>query len=503
MKVALMGLPGAGKSVVGRVLAAELGVPFVDLDDEVSREAGSEPGHLIDSLGLDAFRAVEHRILSRVSGEHDGLLALGGGSLDDPRNAALLRGWRLLWLRPSLTTLVRRLSGDDSRPLLRGNLGVRLDDIDLRRRPVFARSAEAVFAAEAAPPAVAREIARYLQEVEWVGPGVLWGRGSRHHLGRFAPGRAGVVVAATLLRQWGTEISRALPDVPVLPFDDHEEKKTLDSVRALYRWAADQAFDRTTTIYAVGGGVTVDVAGFLAATYLRGLPLVDVPTTLLAAVDASIGGKVGVDLPEGKNLVGAFHTPRITVVDPEFWASLPPPVLADAMAEIVKAALLEGEEALEALEEMAWPATPEDLEPVARRALAVKMAIVEADPREEAERTYLNLGHTVGHALEQATGYQLSHGHAVAIGLVAILRYGAPDGRQDGLVRRVEQLLVRFGLPIYSEVSPERLLQPMGLDKKRSDGGKRLVLLERPGHPYLAAATDQDLLNLASQVRIE
>ncbi len=500
MKVALTGLPGAGKSLVGRLLADELGIPFLDLDDEVSREAGSEPARLIDSLGLDAFRSLEHRILTRVSGEHDGLLALGGGSLDDPRNAQLLREWRLIWLRPSLTTLVRRLSGDDSRPLLRGNLAARLDDINLRRRPIFSRLAEASFEAETEASEVARLVGRYVQEVEWVGPGVLWGRGSRHHLARFAPGRAAAVIAQPVTQHWSEEIRRALPEVPILAFDDHEDKKTLDSVRSLYGWAAQQAFDRTTTVFAVGGGVTVDVVGFLAATYLRGLPLVDVPTTLLAAVDAGIGGKVGVDLPEGKNLVGAFHTPRITVVDPEFWASLPTSVLADAMAEIVKAALLEGDSALEALEEMAWPATPEDLEPVARRAVAVKMAIVEADPKEEAERTYLNLGHTVGHALEQATGYQMSHGHAVAIGLSAILRFGAPQGRADGLVRRVEQLLLRFGLPIYADIPPEQLMQPMGLDKKRSDGAKRLVLLERPGHPYLAAANDADLRRLAEQM---
>ncbi len=499
MKVALTGLPGAGKSMVGRLLAQELDVPFLDLDDEVSREAGSEVAGLIDRLGLDAFRTLEHRILTRVSGEHDGLLALGGGSLDDPRNAQLLREWRVIWLRPSLTTLVRRLSGDDSRPLLRGNLAARLDDINLRRRPIFSRVAEAAFDAEAEAEAVARQVGRYLQEVEWVGPGVLWGRGSRHHLARFAPGRAGVVIAGPIARHWGGEIGRVLPDVPLRSFDDHEDKKTLDSVRALYAWAAEQAFDRTTTVFAVGGGVTLDVAGFLAATYLRGLPLIDVPTTLLAAVDAGIGGKVGVDLAEGKNLVGAFHMPRLTVVDPEFWASLTPAVLADAMAEIVKAALLEGDAALEALEEMAWPATPEDLEPVARRALSVKMTIVAADPKEEAERTYLNLGHTIGHALEQATGYQMSHGHAVAVGLCAILRYGAPQGRADGLVRRVEQLLLRFGLPIDTDVPPDQLMQPMGLDKKRSDGGKRLVLLQRPGHPYLAAATDQDLRRLAEE----
>lgn len=498
MKIALLGLPGSGKTTVGEALSRKLGLPFVDLDEAVSREAGAHPAVLIDRMGEAAFRALEHQTLAGLKATH-GVLSLGGGTLDDPANSRWLKGWRLIWLDPSLATLVRRLSGAEDRPLLRGNLASRLEDLDVRRRPIFGRCAEARFYGEGDPEAVATEVGDYVQEVSVVGPRVYWGIGSRKHLGAFSFGRGGAVVARSVTERWEADLESFLAFLPTHAFDDAEEKKTLGTVASLYGWAAEQAFDRTSTVFAVGGGVTLDLVGFFAATYLRGLPLVDVPTTLLAAVDAAIGGKVGVDLPEGKNLVGDFHPPRATVVDPEFWSSLSPQSLSGAMAEIVKAALLEGEDALSALEELSWPADPSVIDPFARRAAALKIAVVEADPREEAERTYLNLGHTVGHALEQATGYQMPHGYGVAVGLMAILRYQEERGGPK-LTGRVGRLLERFGLPTTADVSPDRLLAPMALDKKRAEGTKRIVLLDRPGRPYLTGATNQDLMELATKI---
>jgi len=497
VKVALLGLPGSGKTTVGRALANMAGRPFVDLDEAISKRAGEHPASLIDRLGEADFRHIEMVTLHHVA-EGQGVLALGGGTLDDPLNSRRLGAWRLIWLDPSLTTLVRRLSDTGDRPLLRGNVASRLEALDVRRRPIFARVAEARFGGEGDPTTVAREIKDYLDTVDALGGRLYWGVGSRRHLGAFDFGRSGAVVARTL-DAWRGDLARALPDVPTTDLDDREEAKTLDSVGRLYRWGSEQHFDRTSTVYAVGGGVTTDLAGFFAATYLRGLPLVDVPTTLLASVDAAIGGKVGVDLPEGKNLVGSFHPPRATVVDPDFWGTLPPRALSEAMAEVVKTALIEGEDALAELEELGWPATPERLDPIARRAARVKLQIVQADPREEAERTYLNLGHTAGHALEQATGYRVSHGRAVAIGLMAILRFQEERGGAR-LAARVGRLLDRFGLPTAYEIDPSRLIGPMGLDKKRSEGGRRLVLLERPGRPFLTPATATDLEGLAKNV---
>lgn len=498
MKVALLGLPGSGKTTVGRVLAAQMDLPFVDLDQAISEKAGEQPASLIDRLGEAAFRLIEMLALHETA-EGEGVLALGGGTLDDPLNSRRLGGWRLIWLDPSLTTLVRRLAdhGGD-RPLLRGNLASRLGALQLRRRPIFARVAEARFEAEGSAEEVAREIASYLETVDALGGRLFWGIGSRHHLAAYAFGRAGAVVSRSL-GVWSEELGTALSGAATYGLDDREEAKNLAAVGALYRWASEERFDRTSTIFAVGGGVTTDLAGFFAATYLRGLPLVDVPTTLLASVDAAIGGKVGVDLTEGKNLVGSFHPTRATVVDPAFWTTLSPRALSEAMAEVVKTALLEGEEALAALEDLPWPASPEELDPVARRAARVKLQIVAADPREEAERTYLNLGHTAGHALEQATGYQLSHGQAIAIGLMAILRFQEERGGPR-LTGRVGRLLTRFGLPMSYEIDPSRLIGPMGLDKKRSEGARRLVLLERPGRPFLTPATGEDLEGLARSV---
>lgn len=495
MKIALAGLPGAGKTSVGLALAAKLGTTFTDLDAAVAREAGSHPAHLIDRAGEAAFRAIERSTLEAAA-HRDGVLSLGGGTLDDPANARRLRDWRIIWLDPSLTTLVRRLADASSRPLLRGNVAKRLDDIEIRRRPIFTRTAEARFAGNEAPEAVATEIALYVDQVERLAPGLFWGQGSRHRMGAFRFGRAGAVMAASVASAWGEDITRALPGAATCILDDAEERKTLAGVSELYSWGSAVRLDRTSDVFAIGGGVTTDLVGFFAATYLRGLPLIDVPTTLLAAVDAAIGAKVGVDLPEGKNLVGAFHPARATVVDPDFWGTEKPAFLSGAMAEIVKMALIEGEEALGQLEELPWPATPAEIAPFARRAALVKEKVVEADPREEAERTYLNLGHTVGHALEQATAYRLPHGEAIAIGLMAILRYQEAKGAMR-LSGRVERLLRRFGLPTSYAIDPERLLGPMSLDKKRSDGSRRIVLLERPGRPYLTTAGADDLAELA------
>lgn len=492
-----MGLPGSGKTTVGRALARMLDLDFVDLDEAVSREAGEHPGRLIDRLGEAAFRLIERDTLESLTGK-EGLLALGGGTLDDPANTRRLKDWRLLWLDPSLTTLVRRLADTDDRPLLRGNLALRLEELDLRRRPVFARVAEARFDGEAAPEAVADRLKAYLETVESLGGRLYWGLGSRRYLDAYRFGQAGAVVSAPVAARWARDLEASLPGVPSRLLDDREEQKTLQTVADLYDWGSRLRFDRTSTVFAVGGGVTTDMVGFFAATYLRGLPLVDVPTTLLAAVDASIGGKVGVDLVQGKNLVGAFHPPRATVVDPAFWSTLPEESLSGAMAEVVKTALLEGEEALGALERLSWPPSPEELDPIARRAARVKLTIVEADPREEAERTYLNLGHTVGHALEQATGYRLAHGPAVAVGLMAILRFQEERGGIR-LARRVGNLLHRFGLPTEFAIDPERLMGPMALDKKRSEGTRRIVLLERPGRPFLTQASGEDLRLLAGK----
>jgi 3-dehydroquinate synthase len=241
--------------------------------------------------------------------------------------------------------------------------------------------------------------------------------------------------------------------------------------------------ERGGTVVALGGGVVGDLAGFAAAVYLRGVRWVSVPTTLLAMVDASLGGKTGCDLPQGKNLVGAFHPPSLVLADPQVLQTLPEAELRNGLAETIKHGVI-GETALFEKLSQGWQALDQDLEQIVKQAMAVKVRVIQNDPYERGERAALNLGHTLGHALEQASDFSLRHGEAVAIGMLAAARLAeqmklAPPG----LAQEIEAALVRLGLPTHAPLGlrRERVLEAMQLDKKRRSGKLRAVLPVRIG----------------------
>lgn len=293
-------------------------------------------------------------------------------------------------------------------------------------------------------------------------------------------------------------VSRLYPDLLgtesiVLPAG--EESKRLEQVRAVYDRLADLAVDRDTALVAFGGGVVGDLAGFVAATYLRGLPFYQVPTTLLAMVDSSLGGKVGVDLPQGKNLVGAFYPPVRILADTDLLRTLPPSEWASGMAEVIKHAVLDSEEHLASLEALPDRPTPE----VVYRSACVKMNIVEDDPFERGRRAHLNLGHTLGHALEAACDYRgLSHGQAVALGMLAACRLSAARGLLEdaGLENRLADLFSRHGLPVRlePELAWNRVLEALRRDKKNREGALTFVLPRRAGSVETVAGVDPDLV---------
>jgi len=233
----------------------------------------------------------------------------------------------------------------------------------------------------------------------------------------------------------------------------------------------------------LGGGVTSDLAGFAAATYLRGVRWVAAPTTLLAMADASLGGKTGFDLPQGKNLVGAFHPPCLVLADPQTLATLPQRELRAGLGEVVKAGLIADPNLFE-LCAQGWPVVSERLDEVVRRSMAVKVRIVQADPYERGRRTVLNLGHTLGHAVETASDYQLLHGEAIAIGLVAEARLAERLGlAHNGLAKRIAACLAGLGLPteIPADLPPEAIIRAAMIDKKRIAGNLRFALPIHPG----------------------
>ncbi len=301
--------------------------------------------------------------------------------------------------------------------------------------------------------------------------GIHVGAGATDQLRELVPGtNVELVVDATVDGLHGESVRAALGDrvsaTHVVPAG--EPAKSADEAATL--WAALRG-DRGSTIVGVGGGSTLDVAGFVAATYLRGVPWVPVPTTLVAQVDAAIGGKTGIDLAAGKNLVGAFHWPARVVVDSKLLASLPAEELANGRAEVVKTGLLAGEPLWE-LE------VPEQV----RRCAAFKAAVCLRDPLDRGDRAQLNLGHTFAHALEAASGFELPHGRAVALGLLAALRL-------SGLRAEVE-LVEEVLRPQPVAVDRERAWEALQRDKKVSDGKLGLVLLEEPGRPRIGVEVD-------------
>jgi 3-dehydroquinate synthetase len=254
-------------------------------------------------------------------------------------------------------------------------------------------------------------------------------------------------------------------------------------------------------VVALGGGVVGDLAGFLAASYGRGVRLVQLPTTLLAMVDAAVGGKTGVDLPEGKNLVGAIWQPELIVMDTDALASLPAAELAAGFAEVVKYGLLSGEELFARVE--GWPALPgpaDALTALIRDCVAHKLEVVAADERDLGRRATLNLGHTVGHGVEAAAGYRLRHGEAVGLGLLAALRLSSEElGCDPGWRARTAGVLARHGLPtrIGPEVATADVLRAMERDKKAADGRLNMVLLAAPGDVHLGADPPRERVRAA------
>ena len=283
-------------------------------------------------------------------------------------------------------------------------------------------------------------------------------------------------------------LAARLPRVQRLDLLAGESCKTLAAIERTCDWLAGNGYDRGAALVGIGGGATSDHAGFVAAIYLRGIAYATCPTTLLAMVDASVGGKTGVDIAAGKNLVGAFHQPRVVMADLGFLDSLPAREFAAGMAEVVKAGLIADAAMLDTLEAQAGTAMPAAV--LAKRieaAVRGKVEVVVADERESGRRAILNFGHTVGHAIEAASGFQLLHGEAVSLGMIAALALGtARSVTEPGLLARMTALLARLGLPVdVKHRLATEVLDRIGVDKKRVSGAVRFVLVPHPGQAVI------------------
>lgn len=296
--------------------------------------------------------------------------------------------------------------------------------------------------------------------------------------------KTAVVTNTTLAPVYGEMLVAHLPQAVLVTIPDGEQYKTLETVAHLYGEFVAAGLDRNGTVVALGGGVVGDTAGFAAATYMRGVRFVQIPTSLLAMVDSSVGGKVGVDLPQGKNLVGAFKQPDVVLIDPDVLKTLPEREWRCGMAEAVKHGFLADADLLA----MARQVEPgQDMTDLVRRAVQVKVDVVQKDPYEQNIRAWLNLGHTFAHAVEQVSGYAWPHGEAVGVGLVAAARLSyAMQLCDSGLAEEVEDIVHHIGLPTrLGNLDPESLYAAMGTDKKWQSGRSRFVLLKDIGQPTI------------------
>jgi shikimate kinase/3-dehydroquinate synthase len=519
--IVLVGLMGAGKTSIGRRLAARLGLPFRDADAEIELAAGCTISELFSRYGESDFRVGERRVIRRLLSGDPLVLAFGGGAFMDPETRAAVREESVsVWLRCPLQTLLRRVAGRDNRPVLAGGdpaeIMQRLIEI---RYPVYAEADVIVDCLDESPDATTTRVLTAL--LAWRAPrrlsvvlsstsyDVVTGDGLLERAGallapRMDQKRAVVVTDDTVARLHLPALLRGLEATSVatsqIVVPQGEASKSLASWQSVVDRLLEARVERRTTVIALGGGVVGDLAGFAAATTLRGLPFVQVPTTLLAQVDSSVGGKTAVNTTQGKNLVGAFYQPRMVLADTATLATLPPRELRAGYAEIAKAGLIGDAAFFDWCEANGAAVVSGDRDAQAEaimRACAFKAAVVGDDEREEKPndgRALLNLGHTFGHALEAEYGYSggLLHGEGVAVGLGLAFRLSARLGHcAPADADRVVSHVAAMGMPaelrmLNRRFSTETLIGHMRRDKKVRDGALQFVLARGVGQAFTA-----------------
>jgi shikimate kinase/3-dehydroquinate synthase len=465
--VVFIGFMAAGKSRTLR-RAREAGWDVADTDALLEGELGMPIAEFFERHGEEEFRRREEEISIRVLGESHDAVALGGGAVLSERTRRALAGHAVAWLPVPLDIAWERVTRKGGRPLAQDRAA--FERLHAEREPIYSElAATRVFWAESASgdyPA-------------FVGSGILgatlWP----------APGRQFCVTDRNVGRIYGAAIADAAGRIEV---PAGEGSKTMAEAERVLRELAAQGMTRGDHIAAVGGGVVGDLAGFCAATYQRGVPVVQLPTTLVGQVDSAYGGKTGLDLPEAKNYVGAYHLPAAVIADTATLATLPEEELRAGFVEVLKTALLAGGglwERVRELEEI----DPAELGDVIFECARFKAGVVAEDERDADRRQILNLGHTVGHAIEAASGYErYRHGEAVGLGLLAALRLSDAEALRG----EVADALRGHGLPtsLDETVAEEDILAAIGRDKKATAEGARFVLIPEPGAPVTGELVD-------------
>jgi shikimate kinase / 3-dehydroquinate synthase len=499
LPLVLTGFMGAGKTSVGQAVAQRLGRDFVDMDIAIEEEEGMPVSKIFETRGEMYFRNREAIWCERLASRDNLVIATGGGALVNASNRLQFKDAFVVCLDATPNEIYNRLNGQTTRPLLASaNPQQRIVELMSARRDAYAQIEWHLDTNGKTIEQVADEIVRLLAPRRisvsvpdsvcpiFAGSGLLGRVGQLINLTTddFSP-RCAIITNTRVSQLHAAPVVESLRrrnfEPRVIEVPDSEKSKTLETVQAIYNQLIDAQLDRQSIIFAMGGGVIGDLAGFVAATFLRGVSLVQMPTTLLAMVDASIGGKVALDLPRGKNLVGAFKQPYAVIADTSALATLPEEELHSGMAEVVKHGIIGDVELFEMLERdpRSSPVPAEGRQTWITRAMQVKIDIVARDPLEQGERSKLNLGHTFGHAFELLSNYELQHGEAVSIGLVCAARLAVRQNLCSlEVATRLENLLRTINLPtrVPHQMSTDAILSAMATDKKRIGQRLRFVL---------------------------
>ena len=532
---------GAGKTTIGRILARKLGKRFIDSDHEIEARTGATIPWIFEIEGEESFRRREAEVIRDLSSQRNIVLATGGGAVLNPANRACLqeRG-NVIYLRASINSIMLRTAGDKNRPLLQtADPRRRLEQLMGERDPLYREIADLIIdtgrpnvqsmiqtildqLSSAAASRAARRAAVPLPMNQsaapssislnvdlgersypiTIGPQLLADPAllARHVQGRSAAIVTNTTVAPLYLEQLAAPLRAAGRDVISIVLPDGEEFKNWASLMQIFDALLANKCDRKTTLIALGGGVVGDLTGYAAASYMRGVPFVQVPTTLLAQVDSSVGGKTGLNHPLGKNMIGAFYQPRAVLADTATLATLPLRELSAGLAEVIKHGAIIDAAFFEWIEQNIGKLMARDQAALAyaiQRSCEIKAEVVRQDEREGGLRAILNFGHTFGHAIEAGLGYgKWLHGEAVGCGMVMAAELSCRLGLVDhATVQRLRALVAAAGLPVRApDLGDERWLELMEVDKKNEGGAIKFILLKPLGSPSITGAPREQLL---------
>ena len=537
--VFLVGLMGAGKTTIGRILARKLGKRFIDSDHEIEARTGATIPWIFEIEGEASFRRREAEVIRDLTAQDGIVLATGGGAVLDPENRAYLaqRG-HVIYLRASVSSIMLRTAHDKNRPLLQtADPRKKLEELTALREPLYREIADLVIdtgrpnvqsmvqtilaqlaALETTGAGPARSLdtttsmnqqSRTLLNVNLgersypitIGTGLLADPAllDQHIAGHKVAIVTNTTVAPLYLESVAAPLRAAGRDVLSVVLPDGEEYKNWASLMQVFDALLANKCDRKTTLVALGGGVIGDLTGFAAASYMRGVPFVQIPTTLLSQVDSSVGGKTGLNHPLGKNMIGAFYQPRAVLADTATLATLPERELSAGLAEVIKHGAIIDAVFFDWIEHNIALLMARDQQALAyaiSRSCEIKADVVRQDEREGGLRAILNFGHTFGHAIEAGLGYgQWLHGEAVGCGMVMAADLSQRAGLVDAAtVARVRALVAAAGLPtVAPDLGTERWLELMEVDKKNEGGAIKFILLKPLGAPSIQNVP-QDLL---------